>query len=156
MTIRHFEDIVAWRKARELTREIYKVTNRPNFARDYGLQNQMRRAATSIMSNIAEGFERDGNKEFRQFLSIAKGSAGEVKSQLYVALDAGFIERIEFDRLSQLATEIGSIIANFIRYLARTDIPGNKLREMPELYIVDNGTDQGSKNEGCIKQETRN
>ena len=85
MTIKRFEQIEAWRKTRQLTASIYKVTSAGAFARDYGLRDQIRRAAVSSMSNIAEGFERDGNKEFIQFLSVAKGSTGEVRSQLYVA-----------------------------------------------------------------------
>lgn len=81
-SLTRFEDIAAWQKARLLTRRIYEVTGKGAFSRDFELRNQIRRAAISSMSNIAEGFERDGNNEFRQFLAIAKGSAGEVKSQL--------------------------------------------------------------------------
>lgn len=87
--IERFEDIEAWKKARELTKRIYEITDRGNLARDFGLKDQIKRSSISIMSNIAEGFERDGDNEFRQFLSIAKGSVGELKAQLYVALDAG-------------------------------------------------------------------
>jgi four helix bundle protein len=97
--IRKFEDIEAWRVARCLTKEIYTITSRGEFSKDFGLREQIRRASVSIMSNIAEGFERDGNKEFKQFLSTAKGSAGEVKSQLYIALDVGFISDEEFNVL---------------------------------------------------------
>jgi four helix bundle protein len=84
-----FEDIEAWNKARELAKEIYAVSNEGPFARDFGLLDQTRRAAVSVMSNIAEGFERGGDVEFRRFLSIAKGSAGEVKAQLYVGKRSG-------------------------------------------------------------------
>ena len=87
--IERFEDIDAWKKARELTKIIYEVTAQGKLATDFSLRDQLRRAAVSIMANIAEGFEREGNKEFRQFLATAKGSAGEVKALLYVALDAG-------------------------------------------------------------------
>ena len=82
-----FEEIDAWQKSRELTKQIYTLTSSGAFGRDYGLKDQIRRSAVSIMSNIAEGFERSGTGEFTQFLAIAKGSAGEVRSQLYVALD---------------------------------------------------------------------
>ena len=91
--IERFEDIDAWKRARALACDIYAATSSGEFARDYGLRDQIRRAAVSAMSNIAEGFERYGSIEFRRFLSIAKGSAGEVKSQLYIALDAGLIDQ---------------------------------------------------------------
>jgi four helix bundle protein len=97
-TIYRFEDLHAWKIARELTRDVYRITQGDKFSRDFGLTNQIRKASVSIMSNIAEGFERDGNKEFCNFLSIGKGSAGEVRSQLYVALDQDYIARNEFDR----------------------------------------------------------
>jgi len=118
-SIEKFEDIEAWQKARELTRKIYKVTNQGAFARDFGLRDQIRRASVSIMSNIAEGFERGGDVEFRRFLAIAKGSTGEVKAQLYVALDAGLINEAQFNELYQLATETGNLIGGFMRYLSR-------------------------------------
>jgi len=117
-TIERFEDIEAWRKARELARDVYSATNAGAFARDYGLRDQIQRAAVSIMSNIAEGFERRGSVEFRRFLAIAKGSAGEVKSQLYVALDVGLIDQGTFDRLYQQADGITWMIGGLMRYLA--------------------------------------
>ena len=117
--IKRFEDIEAWKKARELTQEIYAVSNEGSFARDFGLRDQIRRAAVSVISNIAEGFERGGDVEFRRFLSIAKGSAGEVKAQLYVALDAGLINQDQFDSLYRMATEVGNLIGGFMRYLTR-------------------------------------
>jgi four helix bundle protein len=92
-SIEKFEDIEAWQKARELTREIYRVTNQGAFAKDFGLRDQIRRASVSIMSNIAEGFGRGGNREFIQFLSMAKGSVSEVQAQLYVAVDVGYITK---------------------------------------------------------------
>jgi len=118
-TIERFEDIEAWQKARKLTREIYRVTNQGAFAKDFGLRDQIRRASVSIMSNIAEGFERGGDVEFRRFLAIAKGSAGEVKAQLYVALDAGLINQAQFDSLYRMATETGNLIGGFMRYLTK-------------------------------------
>lgn len=94
-----FEEIDAWQKSRELTKQIYAMTSKGSFARDYGLKDQIRRASVSIMSNIAEGFERSGTGEFAQFLAIAKGSAGEVRSQLYVALDQNYLPKDEFRSL---------------------------------------------------------
>jgi len=95
--IERFEDFIAWQKARTLTAKIYKVTGEGIFARDFGLRDQMRRAAVSIMSNIAEGFERGRPAEFHQFLSIAKGSCAELRSQLYVSLDAGYLSDPAFN-----------------------------------------------------------
>ena len=85
--ITRFEEIDCWRKSRELTKSIHQITLKQRFSRDFGLRDQIRRAAVSVLSNIAEGFERDGDKEFIQFLSLAKGSCGEIRAQLYVALD---------------------------------------------------------------------
>ena len=126
--IERFEDIEAWKKARELTRQVYQVTATGAFARDFGLRDQIRRASVSIMSNIAEGFERDGNVEFRQFLAMAKGSTGEVKAQLYVALDAGFLSLSDFEQLSNLTNEVSRLIGGFMRYLADTDYKGRKYK----------------------------
>ncbi len=127
-TITRFEDLDAWRLARELTREIYRVSSDGAFAKDYGLCNQIRKASVSIMSNVAEGFERDGNKEFCNFLSIAKGSTGEVKSQLYVALDQNYISEIEFNAIYNMATENGRVTAGLMNYLRQTEIKGAKFR----------------------------
>ena len=91
--IERFEDFIAWQKLRQLSRKIYQATNLPGFSRDFGLKDQIRRSAISIMSNIAEGFERGGAAEFRQFLSIAKASCAELRSQLYVAFDAHYISQ---------------------------------------------------------------
>jgi len=97
--IRRFEELVAWQKARELTKAIYEATRRGRFARDFELARQIQRAAVSVMSNIAEGFDRANRNEFSQFLSIAKGSCAEVRSQLYVALDIGHVDANEFQTL---------------------------------------------------------
>ncbi len=116
--IERFEDIEGWKRARVLTRRIYSTTNSGEFARDFGLRDQIRRASVSVMSNIAEGFERGGgDKEFARYLSIAKGSAGEVRSQLYVALDVGYLTQTEFDEFTQLATEISRLLSAFMQYL---------------------------------------
>jgi four helix bundle protein len=105
-----FEDLIAWQKARELTREIYTVTKSGEFKKDFGLRDQIQRACVSIMSNIAEGFDRASRAEFHQFLVIAKGSCAEVKSQLYVAFDVGYISNTRFNKLKELTDEVLQII----------------------------------------------
>jgi four helix bundle protein len=105
-----FEDLIAWQKARELTRAIYQVTQQGAFAKDFGLARQIQRAAVSIMSNIAEGFERRGRREFHQFLSTAKGSCAEVRSQLYVAFDIGYLGKYDFHMLLAQAEEVGRVV----------------------------------------------
>lgn len=117
--IEHFEDIEAWKRGRELARDIYAVTGKGAFARDYGLKDQIRRAAVSVISNIAEGFSRQTDKEFMQFLHIAKGSTSEVQSQLYIALDLRYISQEEFDNLYKQADEVGRLTFGFIRYLRK-------------------------------------
>ena len=108
--IERFEDFIAWQKAPKLTADIYRVTSEGSFARDFGLKDQIRRAAVSSMSNLAEGFERGRPTGFHQFLSIAKASCAELRAQLYVALDVGYISLSTFDRLMAQATEVGQII----------------------------------------------
>ncbi|MGP8090538.1 MAG: four helix bundle protein [Syntrophobacteraceae bacterium] len=108
--VERFEDLIAWQKARGLARAIYEVTRDGDFAKDYGLSGQIQRAAVSIMSNIAERFERGGRGEFHQFLAIAKASCAEVRSQLYVALDAGYLDKGSFDPLIQQAEEVARIV----------------------------------------------
>ena len=125
-TFRSFEEIDAWQKGRELAKAVYEITERGLFSKDFGLKDQIRRASVSIMSNIAEGFERDGTKEFIQFLSIAKGSTGEVKSQLYVAFDQGYLTQREFDTITGLAEEAGRMIAGLMTYLKHSGMKGAK------------------------------
>ena len=105
--VEKFEDLIAWQKARSLAAEIYRVTGLDKFARDDGLKDQIQRAAVSIMSNLAEGFERGRPSEFHQFLSVAKASCAELRSQLYVAFDAGYLNEELFKELLVQATEIG-------------------------------------------------
>jgi four helix bundle protein len=124
-SIRRFEDLIAWQKARVLTRTIYQITKQGAFAKDLALSRQIQRAAVSIMSNIAEGFERGGRREFRQFLSTAKASCAEVRSQLYVALDVGYLDESDFRRLHTQAEEIGRIIGGLRVSMNR---PGNEQR----------------------------
>ena len=110
MKIERFEELVAWQKARSLTAGIYQMTQQGAFAKDFGLSNQIQRATVSVMSNIAEGFERGSRGEFHQFLSIAKSSCAELRSQLYVALDIGYIDRQHFDRFLADAEEVARIV----------------------------------------------
>lgn len=127
-TFKTFEDIEAWQDARELTQRIYAISNSGAFSIDFGLKKQIRDAAVSIMSNIAEGFERNGRAEFIQFLAIAKGSLGEVRSQMYVALDQGYISKEEFAGLVTLANETGRKIGALISYLNKSGMRGSKFR----------------------------
>ncbi len=115
--IKRFEDITAWQKARELVKSICEITSKEDFARDYSLKDQIRRASISVMSNIAEGFSRQTDKEFIQFLHVAKGSASEVQSQLYVALDLKYISQTTFKELYELSEETIKLISGFVRYL---------------------------------------
>lgn len=108
--IERFEDLIAWQKARILTKEIYQITRRPQFVKDFGLCGQIQRASVSVMSNIAEGFERGGRAEFHQFLVVAKASCAEVRSLLYVALDIDYINQEDFTKLNDLALELSRII----------------------------------------------
>ena len=126
--IQKFEDLEAWKVARGITRDVYAMTRRLSFARDFGLRDQICRSAVSIMSNIAEGFERDGDKEFVNFLSIAKGSAGETRSLLYVALDQEYIAQPEFDSTSTRLRECSRMISGLSSYLRRSDLKGLKFK----------------------------
>ena len=127
-SIQKFEEIEAWQKGRDLTRQIYRLTAKGGFARDFTLKDQMKRAAISITSNVAEGFERGGNREFIQFLAIAKGSASEVKSQLYTALDAGYLTQLEFDELYRQTHSIVLLLGGFIKYLQKSELRGQKFK----------------------------
>ena len=130
--IERFEDIRAWQKARELTNAVYRSTSDGSFSQDYLLKNQIRKAVVSAVSNIAEGFERDGSREFINFLSIAKGSVGEVHAQLYVAHDLNYISDDEFDNLSNLTTETGKLIGAFIKHLKGSALKGHKFQILTE------------------------
>jgi len=109
-SVRNFEELIAWQRAPELTREVYRVTRSADFARDFGLSDQIRRAAVSIMSNLAEGSERGSAAEFNRFLFMAKGSCAEGRSQLYIALDAGYLTHEEFASLQSVAEEVGRLV----------------------------------------------
>jgi four helix bundle protein len=128
--IERFEDLTSWQKARELNRLVYDVTRNPAFAKDFGLRDQIRRASVSVMSNIAEGFERSGDREFIQFLSHAKGSCGEVRCQLYAALDENYLTEPEFRELYGRSVEVSRLISGFMRYLNRSELQGSKFKQM--------------------------
>lgn len=119
--IEKFEDIQAWQKGRESVKSVYQITSEGCFAKDYSLKDQIRRASISVMSNIAEGFHRQTDKEFIQFLGIARGSASEVQSQLYIALDLKYISEATFRQLYELSEETIRLISGFMRYLRRPD-----------------------------------
>jgi four helix bundle protein len=128
-TIQTFEDLLCWQKARLLTKEVYKSLNIQKFkdlniSRDYGFCDQIQRASVSVMSNIAEGFERGTRQEFLNYLFIAKGSAGEVRAQLYVGLDAGYLNIETFKYLNSLAVECSRLLSSFIKSLKTTEFKG--------------------------------
>jgi four helix bundle protein len=115
--ITRFEEIESWKSARDLTNKVYAFTNQDGFNRDFGLRDQIRRACISIMSNIAEGFESRTDTQFINFLGMARASAGEVRSQLYIALDQKYILQEQFNNAFQLAQTCSRQITNFIKYL---------------------------------------
>jgi four helix bundle protein len=131
-TINRFEDILSWKEARTLNKTIGELIDKGRFKNSFRLINQIEGSAGSIMDNIAEGFERGGNKEFIQFLFIAKASCGELRSQLYRALDRNFIDQDEFESFSLHAMKINSLIQKFINYLDNTTIKGTKFKPKTE------------------------
>ena len=133
-TIKVFEDLKVWQKARIFSRNVYRLTTRGSFFVDRALRDQINASTGSVMDNIAEGFERGGNKEFISFLSYAKGSAGESRSQLYRALDREHITDATFQELKDEAWEISKMISGFINYLKQSPFKGPKFQEPLELY----------------------
>ena len=127
-TIKRFTEIVAWQKGRELVNEIYRLTRDGPFSKDWGLKDQIQRSAVSICSNIAEGFERSGNKEFSNFLWIAKGSTGEVSSQLYHAKDNGYIDAETFDNLQERLKLISAMLYNLISSIKSSSLKGQRYK----------------------------
>ena len=117
MKIKRFEDIEAWKKARELVRTIYDLSSNGDFAKDYSLKDQIRRGCVSVMSNIAEGYARQTDKEFVQFLYIALGSVAEVQSQLYIARDLNYLSGEQFDEVYKQSGEVARLITGFTKYL---------------------------------------
>lgn len=126
--IEKFEDIEAWKAAREITRLIYQLSSSGDFVKDFALVNQIRRASISILSNIAEGFERNGDKEFIQFLATAKGSCGEVRAQLYVAFDQNYINEEQFLTVQNKLIETSRMLSGLIKYLQQSNLKGSKFK----------------------------
>lgn len=124
--IESFEDLKVWQNARALAKDIFSMTQTTAFSKDFSLSNQINRSSSSVMDNIAEGFERGGNKELIQFLFIAKGSAGEVRSQLYQALDRNYINEETHNSLKEKALELSKQLSGFINYLKRSELKGEK------------------------------
>ena len=131
--VERFEDLVIWQQARRLSKEVYEITRLSDFRYDSRFVQQIRAAVGSIMDNIAEGFERDGNKEFVQFLYIAKGSCGEVRSQIYRAFDAGFINEETFTRMLNETLSLNKGILNFIKSLKSSAVTGTKYQKPTPL-----------------------
>ncbi|MDL2281640.1 four helix bundle protein [Parabacteroides sp. OttesenSCG-928-G06] len=127
-TVKNFEDLKTWQMGRELCKEVFRITNYELFSKDYRLKDQIKASSGSIMDNIAEGFERSGNKEFIQFLYIAKGSCGETRSQLYRALDYNYITEKEFFSLRDKTIQISQAIGSFINYLKQSELKGSKYK----------------------------
>ena len=124
--VKRFEDLEVWETARALVKAVYRISSIGEFATDFSLRNQIRRSVLSAMSNIAEGFERDGNREFIQFLATAKGSCGEVRSQLFVALDQAYITDDEFQSLCQEATKVSRLLSALMNHLRQSQMRGRK------------------------------
>ena len=126
--IKCFEDLEVWKTAREFAKNIYEMTNSDAFSKDYRFCAQIRSSAGSIMDNIAEGFECNGQKEFVQFLFIAKGSCGECRSQLYRALDVNYVDKETFDCYCEKSVAISKSLSNFIKYLKESELKGAKYK----------------------------
>jgi four helix bundle protein len=127
-TYESFEDLPVWQNARELAVSVYKTTSKGKIREDYGLKSQMQRAAVSVSSNIAEGFERGSKQEFIQFLYVAKGSCGELRSQLFIANDLGYLDTNDFNTLINSASNVSKQISGFIEYLKTTRFKGQKFK----------------------------
>ncbi|MFV8377500.1 four helix bundle protein [Flavobacterium sp. LB3R33] len=127
-TINRFEDLEIWQEARRLAKEIHLIAIETDLKSDFRFKEQIKSSSGSVMDNIAEGFERDGNLEFRQFLSIAKGSSGETRSQLYRIFDFGYINEPKFELLKKDYENLSGKIKNFITYLNKKDFKGNKFQ----------------------------
>ncbi|MCX5807402.1 MAG: four helix bundle protein [Proteobacteria bacterium] len=127
-----FEDLEIWQEARRLTNNMYAITKRETFSKDFGFRDQIRQASVSIVSNIAEGYEREENQELSQFLSIAKGSCGKVRSQLYIALDQGYIDAKECEALIIEFKKLSVSIHNFINHPEKTTSNNTSIDEQPK------------------------
>ena len=127
-TVQRFEDLNVWKMAREFCRDVFRITCYEQFSKDFRLRDQIRGSSGSIMDNIAEGFERDGNKEFVQFLAMAKGSCGESRSQIHRAFDCQYVENEEYQTLCQKTIDMSKAISALINYLKQSDIKGRKYK----------------------------
>ena len=127
-TITKFEDLEIWQEARKLAKEVFILSKETDLKTDFRFKEQIKASSGSVMDNIAEGFERDGNLEFRQFLSIAKGSAGETRSQIYRLYDCEYISEEQFKELKNKYEKLSGKIKNFITYLNNKDFKGNKFQ----------------------------
>ena len=116
-TFKKFEDILAWQKSRQATKLVYEITNQGNFAKDFGLRDQIRRSSVSVMANIAEGFGRRSNKEFSNFLNFAHGSIAETQSHLYIALDLNYLNRNDFSELYKIYDEDSRMVMSLSQHL---------------------------------------
>jgi len=125
-TIKRFEEILSWKEARALNRIVRGLIKEKRFQRNFSLVSQIERSAGSIMDNIAEGFERGGNREFIQFLYISKGSCGELRSQMYRALDDGYINNEEFNLITNYCIKISNLLFKLIEYLKQSELKGQK------------------------------
>jgi four helix bundle protein len=125
---KRFEDLPIWQEARDFSKKVFWASKEGDFSKEFRLCSQIRASSGSIMDNIAEGFERNGNGEFKQFLYVAKGSCGESRSQLYRAFDYGFLSEEQFEALKIQSEEISKSISNFIDYLQASDIKGSKFK----------------------------
>ena len=129
MTVDKFEDLEIWKEARSLSKDIFQLTNRKPFRNDFKLKNQIKGSSGSTMDNIAEGFERDGNKEFIQFLSIAKGSCGETRSQSYRAYNYDYITQDELSDLRERCNQLNKKISSLMHYLKKSEYQGSKFKK---------------------------
>lgn len=127
-TIKKFEDLEIWQKARIVCNDIFEIYNKSELKSDYKLYNQINGSSGSVMDNIAEGFERNGNREFIQFLSIAKASCGETRSQLYRVLDRGYINKPEFEEYYNKLILLSKQIGGFMNYLQKSEMKGSKFK----------------------------
>jgi four helix bundle protein len=128
MKITNFEDLDVWKRSRELVKEIYLLTRNPRFSKDFGLVDQIRRSAVSVMSNIAEGFERGSNTEFIRFLYIAKASCAETRSHFFIAFDQSYLTKNELEKTKDFAKRVSSMIGGFISYLRSSKMKGEKFK----------------------------
>lgn len=128
MKINRFEDLEVWQSARELCKDVRNLTVKEAFSKDFRLKDQIRASSGSVMDNIAEGFERDGRKEFIQYLSISKGSCGETRSQSYRAFDYDYITEEELKHMVETTESLGKRIGGFMNYLKKSEYKGNKFK----------------------------